>query len=248
MARSYNKSSGNSVRSDATPRRGMVGPNAQVDRWVGNNNLDTGARNLFQASAIPAEMKPVAIEATQKRIERQIANLGGNEGLPGSGAAKKAQDYAKQLATAMVEGDGYNGLEDYFPKSMNTEFINALAKDGYTPGPNDPDTIKAIGNMITARIKDASGKMEMGGSFDTFVDNGPKGFRILAFTNTYEGRDENGEKSYRKSPDKEIAFIPHDEVSANDLGSWESRLNSPAYLKANALRGYLDALFLTSGF
>jgi len=245
MSRSYNKSSGNSVRSDATPRRGMVGPNAQVDRWVGNNNLDTGVRNLFQASAIPAEMKPVAIEATQRKIERQVANLGGNEGQPGSGVAAKAEELANNFARAMVEGDGYNGLEDYFPKSMSIQFVNALGKDGYTPGPSDPDTIFAIGNIITARLRDPA--FIGGGNLETRVSRDADGYRIAVYTSVYRGRDDDGEKSYENGPEKEIAFIPHDEVSRKAPASYEERLTSPAYLKANALRSYLDALTLTSG-
>jgi len=245
MSRSYNKSSGNSVRSDASPRRGQVGPNAEVDRWVGNANLDPGARNLFQASAIPDEMKPVAVDAVQRKIEKQVANLGGNEGQPGSGAAAKAEELANKLAETMVYGNGYNGLEEYFPKSMSLQFINALAKDGYVPGPSDPDTIFAIGNIITARTSDPN---FLGfGNIETRVSRDADGYRISAYTSDYQGRDADGEKSYRNGPEKEIAFIPHDEVSRKAPASYEERLTSPAYLKANALRSYLDALNLTSG-
>lgn len=211
-------------------------------------------RNLFVASRISADMKPVAMRDAQSQIMRDVSNKGGNEGAPGSGAAANAEKYAQVLADGMVNGDKSNGLEDYFPKGMSTGFINALAKSGYAPGPNDPDTIKAIGSIITARTADESSSVSgrgsnFGGNWGVRAVKDPDGFRLEVYTEDYTGRGSDGEKTYRSSDTKEIAFIPHDEVSSKKfLTSPEEILNSNSFIKAQALKGYLDALLMTSGF
>jgi len=238
MSRSYNKSSGNSVRSDAF-----------------ESDFKPG-RNLFPASQIPADKKPAAITSASERIMSEATaalRRSGDEDLFSAklGGNIRSGNFAKRLAEGMVNGDKSNGLEDYFPKGMSTAFGRALSKSGYAPGPDDPDTIKAIGQLIAIRAQDEAGKQELGGSFETRVERTEQGYRILAFTSDYEGRDDDGEKSYRNSPEKPIAFIPHDEVSRSNPSSLVGTktptiFNSPAYIKAQALRGYLDALLLTS--
>lgn len=234
MARGSNQREGRAARSE-----GMFVPEV---------------KNLYTASKIPADMKPVAMRDAQSKIMRDVSNKGGNEGAPGSGVAANAERYAKVLADGMVNGDKSNGLEDYFPKGMSTGFINALAKSGYTPGPNDPDTIKAIGSIITARTADesagSSGRgRDFGSNWGVRAVKDPDGFRLEVYTEDYTGRGADGEKTYRSSDTKEIAFIPHDEVSSKKfLTSPEEILNSKAFIKAQALKGYLDALLMTSDF
>jgi hypothetical protein len=206
-------------------------------------------KNLYTASKISADMKPVAMRDAQSQIMRDVSNKGGNEGAPGSGAAANAEKYAQVLADGMVNGDKSNGLEDYFPKGMSTGFINALAKSGYAPGPNDPDTIKAIGSIITARTADDGGRRDFGGNWGVRAVKDPDGFRLEVYTEDYTGRGSDGEKTYRSSDTKEIAFIPHDEVSSKKfLTSPEEIYNSNSFLKAQALKGYLDSLLMTSNF
>ena len=240
MSRSYNKSSGNSVRSD----------------FVSDGKP---GKNLYPASQIPAGEKPAAITSASERIMSAATaalRSAGDEDLFSAklGGNIRSGNFAKRLAEGMVNGDKSNGLEEYFPKGMSTAFADALAKSGYAPGPDDPATIKAIGRLIAIRAQDNAGKQELGGSFETRVERTATGYIIHAFTSDYEGRDEDGEKSYRNSPEKPIAFIPHDEVSRNPPVSEAGQsgitnktlLTSPAYIKAQALRGYLDALLLTS--
>ena len=211
-------------------------------------------KNLYPASRISADDKPSAIKDAQSQIMRDVRNKGGDEGAPGSGAAANAERYAQVLAKGMVNGDESNGLEDYFPKGMSTGFINALAKSGYVPGPNDPDTIKAIGSIIAARTADESARAErrggdFGSNWGVRAVKDPDGFRLEVYTEDYTGRGADGEKTYRSSDTKEIAFIPHDEVSSKKfLTSPEEIFNSQAFVKAQALKGYLDALLMTSDF
>lgn len=244
MARGSNQREGRAARSESLGRPLPVGRYEDTQ----------GLRNLFPASRIPVEQKAVETQNAQSRIMRDVSNKGGNEGSPGSGAAANAEAYAKQLADGMVNGDRSNGLEDYFPKGMSTGFINALAKSGYAPGPNDPDTIKAIGSIITARTADDSARASgrggnFGGNWGVRAVKDPDGFRLEVYTEDYTGRDESGEKTYRSSDTKEILFIPHDEVSSKKfLTSPEEIYNSKSYLKAQALKGYLDSLLMTSDF
>lgn len=231
--------------------RGSNSREGRAARSEGGSMFVPEVKNLFPASRIPAEQKDAASKDALSRIMRDVRNKGGDEGSPGSGAAANAQRYAKTLADGMVNGDKSNGLEDYFPKGMSTGFINALAKSGYTPGPNDPDTIKAIGSIIAARTADesAGSNRDFGSNWGVRAVKDPDGFRLEVYTEDYTGRDGSGEKTYRSSDTKEILFIPHDEVSSKKfLTSPEEIYNSKSFLKAQALKGYLDSLLMTSDF
>jgi len=163
----------------------------------------------------------------------------------------KAMLYANQLADGMVNADKSNGLEDYFPKGMSTGFINALAKSGYVPGFEDKDTLKAVAKIVDLRVADdAKGtNRDFGSGWGVRAVKDPDGFRLELYTEDYTGRGADGEKTYRSSDTKEIAFIPHDEVSSKKfLTSPEEILNSKSFIKAQALKGYLDALLMTSDF
>jgi hypothetical protein len=165
----------------------------------------------------------------------------------------KAMRYANQLAKEMVNGDKSNGIEDYFPKGMSTQFTNALAKSGYVPGFEDKDTIAAIGKIIDARMKDDAGEKDFVGQFAVRSVQDDDGYRLELYTSDYRGRGPDGEKQYRSSKTVEIAFIPHDEISGritrtSVANSPNEMLQSKAFLKAKALDGYLDALLMTSGF
>lgn len=209
-------------------------------------------KNLFTASQIPKERKSAAKIETAKLIFDQTDEYAGNV-YRGSLDTQKIEEqqtsYAKILSAGMIDGDKSNGLEDYFPKGMSTQFINALAKNNIAPGPFDPDTTKAIAKIIDARVLDNLGDNDFQGQFSVRSVKDPDGFRLELYTEQYTGRDGDGEKTYRSSDTKEIAFIPHDEVSSKKfLTSPEEILNSKAFLKAKALDGYLDALLMTSNF
>lgn len=179
-----------------------------------------------------------------------------DEGVVDSGKYNpRAERYAKQLADEMVNADRSNGLEEYFPKGMSTEFINALAKSGYAPGFDDPDTIKAVAKIVDLRMADdAKGNSgDFDGEFNTFVELRPDGYHIGLYTSTYTGRDGDGEKTYKESDVKPIMVIPHDEVSKRITSTKIAKTpteiyDSKAYTKAYALGRYLDALLMTSGF
>ncbi len=235
MARGNRASEGRSARSE-----GMFVPEV---------------KNLYVASQIPKEAKTKAIADTQLALLQSTDEYAGQgrRGFLDTDEVEKVQrKYAEVLAKGMVNGDESNGLEDYFPKGMSTGFINALAKSGYVPGPNDPDTQDALGKLIDARVAEeltTGGRSQFSGDWGVRAVKDKDGFRLEAYTEEYTGRNQDGEKTYRSSETREIAFIPHDEVSSKKfLTSPEEILNSKAFIKAQALKGYIDSLLMTSGF
>lgn len=213
-------------------------------------------KNLYTASQIPKENKSAAKIETAKLIFDQTDEYAG-QSYRGSLDTQKIEEeqtkYAKILSAGMVDGDEFNGLEDYFPKGMSTQFINAMAKNNIAPGPRDPDTIEAVAKIIDARILDNLGNQDFGGQFSVRSVQDEDGFRLELYTSEYRGRGADGEKQYRSSGTKEIAFIPHDEISGritrtSVANSPTEILQSKAFLKAKALDNYLDALLMTSKF
>jgi len=223
-------------------------------------------KNLYSASKLaPEEKGPYAHNTTQmilastedgkKTDPAAPLYTYDSEGMVESGKYNpRAMRYANQLADGMVNGDKSNGLEDYFPKGMSTQFINALAKSGYVPSFEDKDTLSAVAKIVDARIKDDAGKKDFaGGQFSVRSVRDDDGFRLELYTSEYRGRGDDGEKQYRSSGTVEIAFIPHDEISGritrtSVANSPNEMLESKAFLKAKALDGYLDALLMTSNF
>jgi hypothetical protein len=212
-------------------------------------------KNLYTASKIPKEAKANAIADTQNALVRSTDEYAGQgrRGFLDTDEVEKMQTkYAGVLAKGMVNGDEFNGVEEYFPKGMSTGFINALAKSGYAPGPNDPDTQNALAKLIDARVAEeltTGGRSQFTGDWGVRAVKDPDGFRLEAYTEEYTGRGQDGEKTYRSSETREIAFIPHDEVSSKKfLTSPEEILNSKAFIKAQALKGYIGSLLMTSGF
>ena len=250
MARGNKSSEGRSARSEAFG-------NLPVGRY----DATQGLKNLFPASRIPAADKPAAEKEALSAILKKTDEYAGETRKSWQAyydtyqIEKEQGKYAEVLAKGMVNGDKSNGLEDYFPKGMSTGFINALAKSGYSPGPNDPATQDALARLIDARvsqellIKGGRDGIRFGGNWGVRAVKDPDGFRLEAYTEDYTGRDSYGEKTYDSSDTVEIAFIPHDEVSSKKfLTSPEEIYNSNSFIKAQALKGYLDALLMTSDF
>jgi hypothetical protein len=246
MARGSNQREGRVARSESLGRPLPIGRFEDTQ----------GLRNLFPAARIPKTEKSAAKIETTNSIMSKTDEYAGQayRGFLDTQKIEEEQNkYAKTLSAGMVDGDGFNGLEDYFPKGMSTQFINALAKNNIAPGPNDPDTINAIARIIDARVLDNLEKQDFQGQFSVRSVQDPDGFRLELYTSEYRGRGEDGEKQYRSSGTKEIAFIPHDEISGritrtSVANSPDEMLKSKAFLKAKALDGYLDALLMTSDF
>jgi hypothetical protein len=228
-------------------------------------------KNLYPASQLaPEEKKPYAFNTGQmimgyteagSKIDPaaslyEYATNDEDRGMVIGGKYNpKAMLYANQLADGMVNADKSNGLEEYFPKGMSTEFINALAKSGYVPGFEDKDTLKAVAKIVDLRMADdAKGTSgEFDGQFNTFVEQRADGYHIGLYTSTYTGRDGSWEKTYKESDVKPIMVIPHDEISkritSTKIAATPTEIyNSKSYVKAQALRNYLDALLMTSDF
>lgn len=225
-------------------------------------------KNLLPASQLAPEEKEAVAYNTAQMILSQTK--GGRDALGsdplytyGSGEDAgeildskytiESMRYATLLANEMANGDKSNGIEDYFPKGMSTQFTNALAKSGYVPGFNDPATLAAVAKIIEARVKDDRGDQDFVGKFSVRSVQDEDGYRLELFTTDYRGRGPDGEKQYRSSGTVEIAFIPHDEISGritrtSVANSPNEILQSKAFLKAKALDGYLDALLMTSDF
>jgi hypothetical protein len=235
------------ARGYAQSRSELTG-NLPVGRYENTQSL----KNLFPATRIPkAEKDKASDEAALSIVKRSSPYIG--RGRDRAEAESQQNDYAKRLAKAMVNGDDSNGVEEYFPKSMSTQFINALAKSNYAPGPFDRDTLDAVSKIIDLRVADNLGKQDFSGDFSIRSVQDDDGFRLELYTSEYRGRGADGEKQYRSSGAKEIAFIPHDEVSGRitktKVANYPTEMfESKAFLKAKALDGYLDALLMTSGF
>lgn len=248
MARGSRSSEGRAARSEYDGTKG--GRDTREIYFVPE------ARNLLVASLIPKAEKSREKVLTENRImglTDEYAGAAYRGFLDTNKITESQTKHAKTLARAMIDGDESNGLEDYFPKSFSTNFINALARSGYVPGPKDPDTIRAIGKIVDARVLDDLENQDFQGQFSVRSVQDPDGFRLELYTTLYQGRGEDGEKRYRSSGTKEIAFIPHDEISGritrtSVANSPDEMLKSKAFLKAKALDGYLDALLMTSDF
>lgn len=246
MARGQNASTGRVARSESLGRPLPIGRFEDTQ----------GLRNLFSASRIPKTEKSAAkIELTKSLVSKtdEYAGQAYRGFLDTNKIEEEQTKYAKVLSAGMVDGDASNGIEDYFPKGMSTQFINALAKSGYAPGPFDKDTQDAVARIIDARVLDNLEKQDFQGQFSVRSVQDEDGFRLELYTSEYRGRGADGEKQYRSSGTKEIAFIPHDEISGritrtSVANSPTEMLQSKAFLKAKALDGYLDALLMTSGF
>jgi hypothetical protein len=221
---------------------------------TGSNMFVPEVKNLYPASKVPANRKDRVESDVSEAIWKQLKRPNGSTAENNKIDAQQMK-YSNQLAFGMVRGDNSNGLEDYFPKGMNTEFINALAKSGYIPSFEDKDTIMAVGKIVDARIEDdAKGvNRDFSGQFHTFVEQKKDGYHLGIFTSEYRGRDGDGEKTYKESDVKTIMVIPHDEVSnritSTKISATPTEIyNSKSYVKAHALRNYLDALLMTSNF
>lgn len=213
-------------------------------------------KNLYPASQIPKTEKSAAkIELANKIFDStdEYAGQTYRGYLDTTKVEEQQKKFARVLSAGMVDGDEFNGLEDYFPKGMSVEFINAMAKNNIIPGPNDKDTIDAVAKIIDARILDNLGKQDFQGQFNVRSVEDKDGYTLELYTSEYQGRGPDGEKRYRESDVVKIGFIPHDEVSGRIKQTRIAKspteiLESKAFLKAKALDNYLDALLMTSGF
>ena len=138
--------------------RGGKASEGRAARSEGGSMFVPEVKNLYPASQISAGDKPAAEKEAFNAVFKKTDEYAG-EGRKSLGrfldtyeVEKEQSKYALVLAKGMVNGDKSNGLEDYFPKGMSTGFINALAKSGYAPGPNDPATQDALARLIDARV------------------------------------------------------------------------------------------------
>jgi len=236
--------------------RGSNQREGRAARSEGGRMFVPEVKNLYTASQIPKTEKSAAKIETTNSIMSKTDEYAG-QAYRGFLDTQKIEDeqtkYAKILSEGMVDGDGFNGLEDYFPKGMSVDFINAMAKNNIAPGPRDPDTIEAIAKIIDARVLDNLGKQDFSGQFSVRSVQDDDGFTLELYTSEYRGRGADGEKQYRESDVVKIGFIPHDEISGRITSTKVARdfnemLESKAFLKAKALDNYLDALLMTSKF
>ena len=228
---------------------------------AGANMFNDKVKDLFPMMRLKDEAVRAKIEkSTASQILEQTKfsqddYVALRDKMPASEIESKAKADADKLAKAMVDG-GSMGTEEWAWKGISNEFVNALANSGYRPGPNDPLTKEAIGNLIAAKVADynlPNKGTDFNGQFHVMAYEKKDGYHIAAYTSDYRGRDGNGEKLYKNSQRVTIAVVPHDEISKrlNETGNQRQPgelMESKAYCKATGLRLYLNALMLTSNF